>query len=80
MNIKKEIDKVVENEYHPFVVEDYVDSPVALARIKANLTQAELAENMGVSQAYVSKLEAQEKVSAKMLAKVMNSIKKNKTK
>ena len=58
------------NDYVPFALEDYVDSPVALARIKAKITQAELARRMDVSQAYVSKIEAQAKISNKMLAKV----------
>ena len=43
------------DDYVPFVLEDYVDNPVALARIKAKITQAELARRMDVSQAYVSK-------------------------
>lgn len=58
------------DDYVPFSLEDYVDSPVALARIKAKITQAELARRMDVSQAYVSKIEAQAQVSNKMLAKV----------
>lgn len=58
------------DDYVPFALEDYVDSPVALARIKAKITQAELARRMDVSQAYVSKIEAQAQVSNKMLAKV----------
>ena len=58
------------DDYVPFVLEDYVDSPVTLARIKAKITQAELARRMGVSQAYVSKVEAQARVSSKVLAKV----------
>ena len=58
------------NEYVNFEPEDYVDNPIALARIKANLTQAELAKRMRVTQAYISKLEAQTSVSAKMIQKV----------
>jgi len=58
----------------PFRPEDYVSNPVALARIKARLTQAELAERMGVSQAYVSKIEGQPKVSAKVLEKVQRAL------
>ena len=54
----------------PFVLEHYVDNPVALARIKAKITQAELARRMDVSQAYVSKIEAQTSISGKVLAKV----------
>ena len=53
-----------------FNLNDYVSNPVALMRIKANLTQKELAKKFGVSQAYISKLESQEKVSVKILAKV----------
>lgn len=59
-----------DDDYAPFVLEDYVDNPVALARIKAKITQAELARRMDVSQAYVSKIEAQVQVSSKVLAKV----------
>ncbi len=59
-----------DHDYVPFVLEDYVENPVALARIKANLTQAELARRMGVSQAYVAKVERQGRVSAKLLAKL----------
>ena len=59
-----------DDDYVPFVLADYVDKPVALARIKAKITQAELARRMDVSQAYVSKIEAQARVSSKVLAKV----------
>ncbi|MEK7437949.1 MAG: helix-turn-helix transcriptional regulator [Pseudomonadota bacterium] len=58
------------DDYLPFELEDYVDNPVALARIKAKVTQAELARRMNVSQAYVSKVEAQVRVSDKVRAKV----------
>ncbi|MGD9591227.1 MAG: helix-turn-helix domain-containing protein [Candidatus Berkiella sp.] len=73
--LKKEIDHVLESDYQPFILEDYVSSPVALARIKANLSQLELAKLMGVSQAYISKLESKEKISPKTLSKVMKAIK-----
>ena len=59
-----------DDQYVPFALEDYVGNPVALARVKANLTQAELARRMGVSQAYVAKVEGRDQVSAKLLAKV----------
>ena len=59
-----------DDEYIPFVLEDYVNNPVALARMKAHITQKELAERMGVSQAYISKIERQEKVTPKLLARV----------
>jgi ribosome-binding protein aMBF1 (putative translation factor) len=72
--LKKEIDNVLESDYQPFVLEDYVSSPIALARIKANLSQLELAELMGVSQAYISKLESNQKVSPKTLSRVMQAL------
>lgn len=74
-----EIDNVLEGDYEPFVLEDYVKSPVALARINANLSQLEFAELMGVSQAYISKLESKDNVSAKTLSKVNLAIKKKST-
>ena len=62
-------------EYVPFALEDYVDSPVALARIKADMTQKQLAKRLGVSQAYISKVEHQTKVTPKLLAKVKAALK-----
>ena len=59
-------------------VEDYVSNPVSLARIQANVTQEQLAERMGVSQAYVSKIENQAKVTAKLRAKVDAALAKKK--
>ena len=62
-------------DYVPFALEDYVDSPVARARIKANITQKELAKRLGVTQAYISKVEHQAKVTPKLLAKVKAALK-----
>src|SRR3990167_43948 len=53
---------------------DFIENPVALARIKAGMTQEELARRMKVSQAYISKIESQEKLTAKMLQKVKLAI------
>lgn len=63
-------------DYVPFALEDYVDNPVALARIEANVTQRVLAKRLGVTQAYVSKVEHQDKVTPKLLAKVKAALKK----
>lgn len=57
-------------EYVPFVLEDYVDNPVALARMKAHITQKQLAQRLGVTQAYISKIERQEKVTPKLLERL----------
>jgi DNA-binding XRE family transcriptional regulator len=64
-----------ENEdYEVFDPSDYIDNPVALARIQAGITQEELAKLMGVTQIYVSKIENQEKITAKMMQKVTKAI------
>src|SRR3990167_3362129 len=65
-------------DYVPFELTDYVDNPVALARINAGITQEELAKRIDVTQAYISKLEAQSKVTAKVLKKVKAAIDDNK--
>lgn len=61
-------------DYIPFVLEDYVDNPVAIARIKAGITQHALAQRLGVSQAYVSQVERRTNVTAKMLERVRVAI------
>lgn len=66
---KKKI-KCAENNYVSFDPADYVDNPVALARINAGMTQKELAKRMHVTQAYISKIENQDKVSPKILKKI----------
>jgi len=71
--LRTQIEKKLKDEdsdYVPFVLENYVNNPIALARIKANCTQDELAAALDVSQAYVSKLEQQKKVTAKTLNKI----------
>jgi len=68
-------DKNKDADYLPFVLEDYVENPVALARMKAHVTQGALAEAMEVSQAYISKLENQKSVTPKMLARVNKALK-----
>ncbi len=64
-----------EEDYRPFNLDKYVDNPVALARIKARLSQEELAQRMSVTQAYISKIERQDKVTAKVLDKVLAALK-----
>ena len=61
-------------EYAPFALLDYVDNPVALARMKANVTQQELANRLKVSQAYISKVERQSKVTPKLMVKVVGAL------
>jgi len=72
--IKAELSTHEDTDYVPFVLEDYIENPVALSRMKAHVTQKALAESMGVSQAYISKLEVQSKVTAKTLKKVSDAL------
>jgi DNA-binding XRE family transcriptional regulator len=66
-----------ENEdYEVFDPADYIDNPVALARIQVGITQEELAKLMCVTQAYVSKIESQAQVTPKLLNKVYAALKK----
>ncbi|HGG60465.1 MAG TPA: XRE family transcriptional regulator [Gammaproteobacteria bacterium] len=73
-SIDKEMARQNAGEYVPFELEDYIDNPVAMARIKANITQEELARRMNVSQAYISKIERQDKVTAKLLDRVNKAL------
>jgi len=68
--------KAAADEYVPFVLEEYVNNPVALARMKAHLTQQQLAERLGVSQAYVSKIERQDKVTPAQLERVTKAVRR----
>lgn len=68
-------DELDEDEYVPFVLEDYVKNPVALARINAGVTQKELSDLLDVSQAYISKLESSNRVSTKTMLKVNEALK-----
>lgn len=74
--IEKKLKNTVteENEYVLFDPADYLDNPIALARIKAGITQEQLALRMKVTQAYISKIENQDKVTAKLLDKVKKAL------
>lgn len=68
--------KSKDDEYVPFVLEDYVHNPVALARMNAHLTQEQLAERLGVSQAYVSKIERRDRVTPTLIDRVTKAIRR----
>lgn len=57
-------------DYVDFELADYVENPVALARLKAQVKQVELARQMEVTQSYISKLEHADEVSDEALQKV----------
>jgi DNA-binding XRE family transcriptional regulator len=77
---KNQIDKLVssatdDDEYIPFKLEDFFQNEVTLARMKAGVTQEKLAQLLGVSQSYISKLESEETVSAAALFKIKEALK-----
>ncbi|MGV3740331.1 MAG: helix-turn-helix domain-containing protein [Gammaproteobacteria bacterium] len=73
--INKQLKHTQKNEdYEIFDPSDYIDNPVALARIQAGITQEELATLMNVTQAYISKIENQESVTAQIMQKVTSAI------
>ena len=59
-----------EDDYVDFDPTDYVDNPVALARMKAQVKQVDLARYMMVTPSYISKLEHADRVSDEALQKV----------
>lgn len=63
------------SDYIPFELENYIQNPITLARIKNNMTQEALAKAMKVSQAYISKIERQKTVTPKLLNKIQKHLK-----
>lgn len=68
------LDGSAEDDYEPFDPADYIDNPVAIERMRAGIKQKALANAMGVSQAYVSKLEAGEHVTTAALKRVREAL------
>lgn len=62
-------------DYIDFNPEDFIKNPIALRRMKAKLTQADLAKQLNVSQAYISKIEQDDyKVTLATLKKISKII------
>jgi len=59
-----------EDDYEDFDPADYVQNPIALARLSAGVKQSDLARALGVSQPYLSKLERAGQVSKAALQRV----------
>ncbi len=63
-----------DDTYMPLLLDEYVNNPVALARMKSHVTQQELARRLEVTQAYISKVEHQETVTPRLLQRVMAAL------
>jgi len=59
-----------EEDFVDFNPADYVENPVALARIQAHVKQVDLARHMQVTQSYISKLEHADHVSDEAIQKI----------
>lgn len=60
-----------DNEFVPFALGDYIQNPIRVARIEANLSQQDLADRINVTQGYISRIEARNfKVSDKLMHKI----------
>lgn len=67
-----------DEEYVPFILSDYINNPVRVARIKAGVTQKDLAACLEVTQGYISKIEGHNyKVSDKLLKRVKIALSKH---
>lgn len=82
-NLKKDIDKAVDRyvpqqkDYTDFDPADFIKNKIALARMRAKITQVSLARFLKVSQAYISKIESDEyKVTDKLFNRVSAVIEK----
>lgn len=71
-----ELSKGQEEDLVPFDPADFVQNPIALARMKAGIKQVDLAKKMEVSQAYISKLEHAETVSESVVNRVLDALRK----
>ena len=78
--LKRDITNALKNlvieEYEDFNPKDFINNPIALARMKAKITQTELAKRLKVTQAYISKIENDNyNVKKELLNKIKNALK-----
>lgn len=60
-----------DDEYVSFALNDYIQNPIRVARIEANLSQQDLAERLNITQGYISRIEGRNfKVTDKLMHKI----------
>jgi|GEM_PF-651814 len=68
-----------ESELVPFEISHYIKNPIRVARVKAGLTQLQLAKRLKVTQGYISKIESRNfAVSDTLMAKINTVLKQQK--
>ncbi|MGD9109021.1 MAG: helix-turn-helix transcriptional regulator [Gammaproteobacteria bacterium] len=68
--------KTVDQEYEDFDPKDFIKNPIALLRMRAKITQTELAKRLKVTQAYISKIENDNyNVTSELLKKIKKALK-----
>jgi len=71
--------KTTDQEYEDFDPEDFIKNPIALLRMRAKVTQTELAKKLNVTQAYISKIENDDyNVTSKLLERIKKVLKSKK--
>lgn len=69
--------KTKEDELVPFVLSDYINNPIRVARVEAGFTQQELAKRLKVTQGYISKVEGRNfEVTPALLDRVSKAIRR----
>lgn len=62
------------DQYHVFNPEDYVDQPVILARLRAGVSQVDLAARLGVGLSILKRVEAKNLCAATFLEAVRRAL------
>ena len=70
-----------DNEFVPFILSDYIKNPIRIMQIEAGINQKELANRLGVTQGYVSRIQSRNfQPSAELLARVNEALTPRKSK
>lgn len=67
-------DSFSDEDNSPTSSDSVISNPVTMMRLRAGIKQKDLAEQLGVTQAYVSKIENSDSVSPRFVARVRTAI------